>query len=96
MLTKIKLLLGLSSTDNDELLLFLIEKAEDEVRNYCHTDNIIGLDNAICDMVVYQYNRIGTEGLGKEVYSGISYDYTSDYPESILRQLRARRKLVTA
>ena len=94
MLQKIKLLLGLSSADNDELLLFLIEKAEDEVRSYCHTDDLIGLDNAICDMVVYQYNRIGTEGLDKEVYSGISYDYTSDYPDSILRQLRAHRKLV--
>lgn len=95
MLDKIKLMLGITSNDEDELLLFLIEKAEDEARNICHRDNIMpDLEHAIIDMVVYNYNRIGTEGLSKEVYSGITYDYTSDYPESIMRSLRAFRKIV--
>ena len=94
MLDMVKMLLGITSTDKDELLLFLIEKAEDEARNICHRTDLCGLENVICDMVVYNYNRIGTEGLDREVYSGITYEYTSDYPQSIYRQLLGYRKII--
>ena len=46
-------------------------------------------------MVVYNYNRIGTEGLNSESYSGTSYNYTTDYPEQILKMLKRYRKIVT-
>ena len=45
-------------------------------------------------MVVYKYNRIGTEGVDSEGYSGVNFQYTSDYPENIMRGLRAKRKVV--
>lgn len=94
MLNKIKLLLGLTDDSKDELLMVLIERAEDEARVFCHRDDIVGLDNCIISMVVYNYNRIGTEGLKGEDYSGITFNYTEDYPDSILRTLKAFRKIV--
>ena len=94
MLDMVKLLLGITSTEKDELLLFLIEKASDEARNITHRPDIDGLENVICDMVVYNYNRIGTEGLKREVYSGVTYEYTDEYPPFIYRQLLGYRKII--
>ena len=94
MLDMVKLLLGITSTEKDELLLFLIEKASDEARNITHRNDIEGLENVICDMVVYNYNRIGTEGLKKETYSGVTYEYTDEYPSFIYKQLIGFRKIM--
>ena len=46
-------------------------------------------------MVAYNYNRLGTEGLDSEGYSGVSFNYSADYPEPIIRALKAKRKLIT-
>ena len=94
MLEKIKMLLGLTSTDKDELLIYLLQMAQDEAMNYCHRDDIYDLENAITAMVIYNYNMLGSENLNSENYSGVSFSYRSDYPESIMRQLRAARKVV--
>lgn len=94
MLEKIKMLLGLTgSNDKDELLTYLIQNAQDEAINYCHTDDIYDLENCICQMVVYNFNMIGSENLNSESYSGVNYSYRSDYPETIIRQLKAHRKV---
>ena len=95
MLLKIKLLLGINDTSKDQLLLVLIEKAIEEVNLFCHRDDICGLENTICDMVVYKFNRLDTEGVDSESYSGVNYTYSSDYPEDILRALKAHRKVRT-
>ena len=42
-------------------------------------------------MVVFLYNRLGTEGLNSESYSGVSYNYSSDYPEYILSALESAK-----
>lgn len=96
MLNKIKVLLGLANdTTKDNLLNVLIEQAIDEAMNYTHNEHIEELSSAICSMVVYNYNRIGTEGVNSESFSGVNYSYANDYPESIMRQLRAHRKVIT-
>lgn len=95
-LEKVKLLLGLAADNSkDALLTILIEQAIDEALTYTHQDCVDGLDTAIIQMVVYKYNRIGTEGVESEGYSGVSFDYATDYPESILRTLKAKRKVLT-
>jgi len=95
MLENIKLLLGLSDDNSkDDILMVLIERAINEAKNYTHNDSIVNYENVINDMVIYSFNRLGTEGLSKESYSGVSFDYSSDYPESILRQLRSHRKIM--
>lgn len=94
MLEKIKLLLGLKDESKDDLLTILIETAIDEALAYTHRDCVDELDTSIIQMVVYKYNRIGTEGVDSENYSGVNFNYSADYPESIMRGLRSKRKVV--
>ena len=95
MLENIKLLLGISSTEKDALLLLLIQQAEDEAKDFTHREDVCELQSTIENMVAYNYNRLGTEGLNSESYSGVSYNYTTDYPEPILKMLKRYRKIVT-
>lgn len=95
MLEKVKVLLGLTDSTKDDLLNVLLEGCIEEAINYTHNNDISKFDTAIVKMVVYQYNRLGTEGVDSENYSGVSFNYSEDYPESIMRQLRAYRKLRT-
>lgn len=93
MLEKIKILLGLQDNAKDELLFVLTECVKDELKAYCRTDDIKGLESLVVDMVIYKYNRLGTEGLQSESYSGASYAYLNDYPETLKAAMNdARRK----
>lgn len=94
MLEKVKLLLGIADNAKDDLLTLLIEQAVEEAIVYTHNECVDELNTSIIQMVVYKYNRIGTEGVDSEGYSGVSFQYTSDYPENIMRGLRAKRKVV--
>ncbi len=94
MLEKVKLLLGIADNTKDDLLTLLIEQAIEEAIVYTHNECVDELNTSIIQMVVYKYNRIGTEGVDSEGYSGVSFQYTSDYPENIMRGLRAKRKVV--
>lgn len=94
MLDNIKLLLEINDSSKDELLTLLINNAIDEVIAYTHNEKCIGaLDSTIQKIVVYNYNRIGTEGVSSEGYSGVSYNYSTDYPDNIMRVLKAHRKI---
>lgn len=94
MLEKVKLLLGIADNTKDDLLTLLIEQAVEEAIVYTHNECVDELNTSIIQMVVYKYNRIGTEGVDSEGYSGVSFQYTSDYPENIMRGLRVKRKVV--
>lgn len=96
MLQQIKLLLGLTDNSKDSLLMLLINQAQDEAVNYTHNAEAVNyVESTIVQMVVFKFNRLKTEGLDSENYSGVSYSYSADYPQSILRQLNAYRKLRT-
>lgn len=94
MLDKVKLLLDITNTNKDALLSLLIENATNEAMVYTHNDDVDCLANAIIQMVVYQYNRLDTLGVDSEGYSGVSFNYTDDYPEGIVRMLRAKRRVI--
>lgn len=93
MLEDIKLLLGITSTDKDELLELLISQATGEAKRLTNREDASELRSAIIKMVIFNYNRLGTEGLNSESYSGVSYSYATDYPEFIMRELRSLGKL---
>lgn len=95
MLENIKLLLGIKDASKDNVLMLLLQSCINEAKNYTHNDSIVDYENVIDDMVVYRFNLLGTEGLDAETYSGVHFEYSADYPESILRQLRSHRKVVT-
>lgn len=94
MLENVKLLLGIQGTDKDKILQLLISQAIDEVKDFTHREDVYPLQSTIEKIVVYNYNRMGTEGLNSESYSGQSYNYSTDYPDSIMRTLKRYRKLI--
>lgn len=95
MLNKIKLLIGITDNSKDELLLTLIDQATNELITFTHNPKCVPImENTIIEMAIYKYNRLGSEGLASEGYSGVSFSYTTDYPESILRSLRNHRKAI--
>jgi len=92
MLENIKTLLGASAEGKDELITLLIELATDDAKRKTGCSDILLMSSVITEMVIYKFNRLGTEGLDSENYSGVSYSYTSDYPDSILSALEAIKK----
>jgi hypothetical protein len=92
MIEDIKTLLGLNDDSKDELLQLIINLASDDAKSKTGCEDMLILRSVIIDMVVYRYNRLGTEGLESENYSSVSYHYSSDYPESILSALNFIRK----
>lgn len=92
MLEKLKLLLGITSTDKDNLLMVLIDQAKNDAKIKTGVEDLDLYDSVIIKMVIFNYNRLGTEGLESESYSGASYKYSSDYPEEILNLLEDMKK----
>ena len=90
MLETMKLLLGLDAS-KDTLCQVLIQQALDEAIAYTNNEDVA--ENLIVQMAIYKYNRLGTEGLNSENYSGVSFNYLNDYPETIVKQLRRFKKL---
>lgn len=96
MLNKIKTLLGITDTTKDTLLNLLIDDATIYVQQATHRDDLNAiLEEITVRCVVWDYGRLKTEGLQSENYSGIAYTYEPDYPEPIMRQIRAQRKVRT-
>ena len=92
MLAKLKLLLGIYDTSKDPLLTELLSQCSANALAFTHLANTSTLEEVIVEMAVYRYNLIGSEGLSKEEYSGVTYNYEYDYPDYILAHLRSHRK----
>lgn len=96
MLSRLKVLLGITDTSKDILLNELLAECSANALAFTHLSTLtLSLENVVIEMAVYRYNLRGSEGLGKENYSGVSFDYNNDYPEYILSQLRCHRKVRT-
>lgn len=95
MLEKMKLLLNITDDEKDELLTLLIDQATEYAINYTHNEDITVLAPIILKLAIYDYNRTTTLGLDSEGYSGVSFSYSADYPEDILRILRTKRRIIT-
>lgn len=95
MLRKMKILMGLNDSSKDELLRILLDRASEEVVNYTHNYELDKLENVIIDIAIWRFNRLKSEGLDSENYSGVSFSYSADYPDSIKKQLQAYRRIKT-
>lgn len=94
MLDKIKILLGLTNDDKDELLSVLIALCKDEAIDFCNLKEYSNkLDSAIITMVIERYNKMGSEGLTSDSTSGINANYIDGYSEIVLSKLRKNRKV---
>ena len=93
-LAKVKLLLNITDESKDALLTELIDNAEEYVVNFTRNAGCLdSLQGTVVDMVIFDYNRLGSEGLKTENYSGVSYGYVESYGEDIMKQLKRFRKV---
>lgn len=88
MLNDLKLLLGITSDDKDDLLNLLIEMAENDAFALFGIEDYEAIESIIVRMAEYLYNTRGTSGLKSESYSGVSYTYTGKYPDDLLDALQ--------
>lgn len=89
MLEDIKLLLGIDDASKDGLINLLIRQASEDAQNFVGSEDITPIVSVVERMVVYLYNRIGSEGLESETYTGATYHYDNNYPEYITSLLDA-------
>lgn len=93
-LEKIKRRSIAAKNQSDELLNDLIEETEEEIKVYIHREDIpIGLEGSLVELVVIKCNRLGTEGINSESFSGVSTSYLDGFPKEIIKKLRRCRKL---
>ena len=94
MIEEIKLLLG-DAADNysDALISLMLKQAMAEVQTYCNRELDIELEMLAQKIAIIKLNRINTEGLASQSYSGASESYIDGYPAEILSVLNRKRKI---
>lgn len=94
MLEEIKLLLGDSASNYpDALIALVIKQTVAEVEDYCQRELDATLEFMVERLVIIKLNRINTEGLSSQSFSGVSETYIDDYPADILKVLNRKRKV---
>lgn len=93
MLEEIKALLNITDSSKDNILSALISMATEEATEYTKREEK-DLGAVIRKMVIYQFNRIDSLGLSSEGYSGVSFSYSSDYPDDIKRTLQSMKRVI--
>lgn len=94
MIEEIKLLLG-DAADNysDAQIALCLKLALAEVEAYCNRAIDLELEIIAEKIAVIKLNRINTEGLAAQSYSGVSESYIDGYPAEILTVLNRKRKV---
>lgn len=94
MLNDIKLMLG-DAADNytDERINLAYRLALAEVEDYCNREADSTLELIAERIAIIKLNRMNTEGLASQSYSGVSESYIDGYPADILAVLNRKRKI---
>jgi hypothetical protein len=96
MIEEIKLLLGDAANNFTEAQIGLaLRLAIAEVEDYCNRSLDYSLELQALKIAVIKLNRLGTEGLASQGFSGISESYVDGYPADILAALNRKRKIKT-
>ena len=94
MIEEIKLLLGdAASNYSDAQIALALKMAIAEVEDYCNRDADATLELIAEKIAVIKLNRINTEGLASQSYSGVSESYIDGYPAEILAVLNRKGKI---
>ncbi len=96
MIEEIKILLGDAASNYTEAQIALAYKiAVSEVEAYCNRELDTALELAAENIAVVKLNRMNTEGLASQAYSGVSESYIDGYPANIMAVLNRKRKIKT-
>ena len=94
MLEEIKILLGdAASNFSDAQIGLCAKQALAEVEAYCRREPDYELEMVAQRIAIIKLNRLNTEGLASQGYSGVSESYIDGYPAEILAVLNRKRKL---
>ena len=94
MIKEIKLMLGdAASNYTDELIELCLKQSFTEVEAYCNRGLDSELEMLAHKIAIVKLNRINTEGLSSQSYSGVSESYVDGYPADIMAVLKRKRKL---
>ena len=94
MIEEIKLLLGAAAANYTDAQIGLAYKlALSEVEEYCKRDADSALELVAEEIAILKLNRMGTEGLASQSFSGVSENYIDGYPAHIQAILNRKRKI---
>ena len=94
MIEEIKLMLGdAASNFTDAQIGLALKLALAEVEAICKRKVDSELEVVVLRIAVIKLNRMNTEGLASQAYSGVSESYIDGYPEDIQMILRGKRKI---
>lgn len=94
MIEEIKILLGDAAANFSDALISLCAKQSlAEVESYCNRKADTELEMIALRIAIIKLNRINTEGLTAQSFSGVSESYIDGYPQDILSILNRKRKL---
>lgn len=94
MIEEIKLLLGDAAGNySDAQISLCLKMALAEVEAYCNRAVDLELELIAQKIAVIKLNRMNTEGLASQAYSGVSENYIDGYPAEILTVLNRKRKI---
>lgn len=90
----IKILLG-DAADNfsNAQIEICLRHATAEVKSYCNRDLDEELEICAQKIAIIKLNRLNSEGLASQSYSGVSENYIDGYPVDILAVLNRKRKI---
>ena len=94
MIEEIKLMLGdAASNYTDAQISLALKLALAEVEAFCKREADDVLELCAERIAIIKLNRMNTEGLASQSFSGVSENYIDGYPDDIQAILRGKRKL---
>lgn len=94
MINEIKLLLGDSAANyTDAQINLCLKLALAEVEAYTRREPDAVLELVAQKIAVIKLNRLGTDGLASQSFSGVSESYIDGYPADIVTLLNQKRKI---
>lgn len=94
MIEEIKVLLGDAASNFTDAQIGLCAKlALAEVEAYCNRSADYELEVIADRIAIIKLNRLNSEGLASQSYSGVSESYIDGYPADILAVLNRKRKI---
>lgn len=94
MIEEIKLLLGDSAPNyTDAQISLCLKLALAEVETYTRREPDKVLELVAQQIAVIKLNKLGTEGVASQSFSGVSESYIDGYPADIVSLLNQKRKI---
>ena len=94
MIEEIKILLGEAAANyTDAQIGLALKMALLEVEDYCNREVDASLELLAERIAIIKLNRLGTEGLTAQGFSGVSESFIDGYPADIQAALNRKRKI---